>query len=125
MLNNGNQYAYVYILGSPYITNRITINSEHDIINIRMLSICPPTAFRPYFQEGYLAGTDNVTTKYDQKTELDFNNRLLAKFRIPNNKSFWGSGFNVIPEESLYPLNDPIYELCRQIKDGLNTKTNG
>lgn len=116
MLGNSSEHAYVYIFGLPYLTNRITINSEHDIINVRLLSICPPTALRPYFQEGYLAGTDNITTRYDQKNELDFNNRLIAKFKIPNDKAFWGSSFNRIPEESLYPANDPIYELCQQVK---------
>ncbi|TDS13064.1 FRG domain-containing protein [Sphingobacterium paludis] len=115
-MDNAEDFAYVFVFGLPYLTNRITINSEHDLINIRLLSICPPTALRPYFQEGYLAGTDDITTSYDTKTELDFNNRLLAKFKIPNNKSFWGKGFDQIPIKSLYPDKDPIFELCQQIK---------
>ena len=116
-MDNTEEFAYIFVFGLPYLTNRITINSEHDLINIRLLSICPPTAFRPYFQEGYLAGTDDITINYDTKTELDFNNRLLAKFVIPNNKSFWGRGFDPIPKKSLYPDNDPIFDLCQQIKD--------
>jgi len=79
-MDNTEDFAYIFAFGLPYLTNRISINSEHDLINIRLLSICPPTAFRPYFQEGYLAGTDDITTNYDTKNELDFNNRLLAKF---------------------------------------------
>lgn len=116
-MDNKENSAYIFVFGLPYLTNRISINSEHDLINIRLLSICPPTAYRPYFQEGYLAGTDDITTNYDAKTELDFNNRLLAKFVIPNNKTFWGRGFDPIPKKSLYPDNDPIYDLCQQIKD--------
>lgn len=116
-MDNKKEFAYIFVFGLPYLTNRITINSEHDLINIRLLSICPPTALRPYFQEGYLAGTDDITTNYDAKTELDFNNRLLAKFKIPNNDSFWGMGFDKIPKESLYPDKDPIFDLCLQIKD--------
>lgn len=115
-MDSKKDFAYVFVFGLPYLTNRITINSEHDLINIRLLSICPPTAYRPYFQEGYLAGTDDITFIYDTKNELDFNNRLLAKFVIPNNKSFWGRGFDPIPKKSLYPDNDPIFELCQQIK---------
>ena len=61
--------------GLPYITNRISVNSEQDLVNVRLLSICPPDALRPYFQEGYLAGTDEVTTDYDSKDELDFTKR--------------------------------------------------
>lgn len=116
-LDHDNEFAYIFIFGLPYITNRISVNSEHDIVNIRLLSICPPTALRPYFQEGYLTATDDITTNFDSKTELDFKNRLIAKFKIPNGKTFWGSGFNKIPKDSLYPTDDPIRELCMQIKD--------
>lgn len=117
MLGNSDPSAYVYVFGLPYLTNRISVNSEHDLINIRLLSICPPTALRPYFQEGYLAATDDITTSYEGKPELDFNNRLIAKFVIPNKESFWESGFNMIPRAALYPENDPIFELCEPIRD--------
>ena len=116
-LENKDDEAFIFVFGLPYLTNRISYNSEHDLINIRLLSICPPTALRPYFQEGYLVGTDDITTNFESKTELDFNNRLIAKFVIPNNDSFWGGGFHKIPKKSLYPDNDPIWELCQQIKD--------
>jgi hypothetical protein len=109
--------CYVYVLGLPYLTNRISINSEHDLVNIRLLSICPPAALRPYFQEGYLAGTADVTADFDTKTELDFRNRLIAKFEIPGTKSFWGTGFDQIPESSLYPRGDKIREVCEGLVD--------
>ncbi|HEY5176264.1 MAG TPA: FRG domain-containing protein [Terriglobales bacterium] len=111
--------CYVYVLGLPYLTNRISINSEHDIVNVRLLSICPPAALRPYFQEGYLAGTADVATEFDSKTELDFRNRLIAKFAIPRAKAFWGSGFDQIPETALYPRGDQILELCNALKSEL------
>lgn len=108
-------YGYVYVFGLPYITNRISINSEHDLVNIRLLSISPPDALRPYFQEGYLAGTEDITTEYTSKDELDFNNRLIAKFKIPVKESFWGSGFSKIPETVLYPKKDKVREICEAI----------
>ena len=108
--------CYVYVLGLPYLTNRISINSEHDIVNIRLLSICPPLALRPYFQEGYLAGTADVTFDFDSKTELDFRNRLVAKFKIPRGRPFWGQGFDQIPETALYPKDDQIQGLCTELK---------
>lgn len=115
LLNNTEEKGYVFIFGLPYLTNRISVNSEHDLMNIRLLSICPPTALRPYFQEGYLIGTDGVTDNYDKKSELDFNNRLISKFEIPNDSSFWGADFNGIPEHLLYPDADPVFELCKNI----------
>lgn len=106
---------FVFVFGLPYLTNRISVNSEHDLVNVRLLSICPPDALRPYFQEGYLAGTDEVTTDYLSKSELDFNNRLIAKFQISKKPGFWGQGFDPIPVEALYPKNDRIEALCREI----------
>jgi len=108
--------CHVYVLGLPYITNRISINSEHDIVIVRLLSICPPAALRPYFQEGFLAGTTDVTTDFDSKTELEFRHRLIAKFEIPRAQSFWGSGFEQIPETALYPRGDKILDLCNEIR---------
>lgn len=107
---------FVYVFGLPYVTNRISINSEQDLVNIRLLSICPPDALRPYFQEGYLAGTDEVTFDYfSSKDELDFNSRLIAKFQIGRGKSFWGQGFAPIPKEALYPADDRILDICKKI----------
>jgi FRG domain len=111
--------GYVHVLGLPYVTNRISINSEHDVVNVRLLSICPPAALRPYFQEGFLAGTADVTTEFESKTELDFRNRLIAKFAIPRAKAFWGPGFEQIPESALYPKGDLILELCAALRTEL------
>ncbi len=115
--NNTTDKGFVYIFALPYLSNRISVNSEHDLVNIRLLSISPPTALRPYFQEGYLVSTDGITDSYDTKSELGFNNRLVAKFEIPNDVSFWGHDFNRIPDNLLYPDNDPVLELCEEIKD--------
>jgi uncharacterized protein YutE (UPF0331/DUF86 family) len=87
---------------------------------VRLLSICPPDALRPYFQEGYLAGTEDITTEYESKTELDFKNRLIAKFEIPNEPSFWGRGFSKIPEAVLYPKGDRVEKICDLIKEKLS-----
>lgn len=107
--------AYIYVFGLPHISNRISVNSEHDTINIRLLSICPPDALRPYFQEGYLLGTWDVTENYNDKTSLDFNRRLMAKFSIPTSSSFWGKGFGRIPRDLLYPDNDIVQCICSGI----------
>jgi hypothetical protein len=120
-LTNNENSAFIYVFGLPYYSNRISVNSEHDLINIRLLSICPPQALRPYFQEGYLVGTDDITNEYINKGELDLNNRLIAKFEIPNTKKFWGRDFNKIPESALYPKGDTIEKICHEIGKELTT----
>lgn len=121
-LNNEHKTAFIYVFGLPYYTNRISINSEQDLINIRLLSITPPQALRPYFQEGFLVGTDDITNEYENKEELDLNNRLIAKFEIPNEKSFWGNSFDCIPKDALYPDNDKIEKICKEISENLKTE---
>lgn len=108
--------AFVFVFGLPYATNRISINSEHDVVLIRLLSICPPDALRPYFQEGYMTGTEDLTNEYESKTELDFKNRLIAKFELPTGQGFWGAGFSEIPRSVLYPRDDHVEELCKSIE---------
>ncbi|NLE83596.1 MAG: FRG domain-containing protein [Chloroflexi bacterium] len=117
--NNREERGIVAVFGLPYTTNRITYNSEHDLVIVRLLSICPPLALRPYFQEGYLAGTLDITRDYIDKSELDFNNRLVAKFSIPNNPSFWGKDFAGIPEPLLFPPDDRMAEICARVKTRL------
>lgn len=114
---NKQESAYIYVFGLPYYSNRISTNSEHDLVNIRLLSITPPQALRPYFQEGFLIGTEDITNEYEYKGELDLNNRLIAKFEIPNNDSFWGNDFDKIPENALYPNDDKIESICKEIED--------
>ena len=115
LLSSNADHGYVSVFGLPYVTNRISVNSEHDIVNVRLLSICPPDALRPYFQEGYLAGTDEITTEYESKDELDFNNRLIAKFRLQRD-DFWDPGFGPIPETALFPRDDQFEDICNKLK---------
>lgn len=122
-LYNKEKTAFIYVFGLPYFTNRISVNSEHDLINVRLLSISPPQALRPYFQEGYLVGTDDITNEYSNKSEMDLNNRLIAKFEIPNDEVFWGNDFDTIPETALYPKNDTIDKICKEIGQEISIDT--
>ena len=76
---------------------------------------------RPYFQEGYLAGTDESLDEYDSKSDLDFNRRLVAKFRLSKSAKFWGKGFSPIPKGALYPAGDKIARICKQINASAQT----
>jgi hypothetical protein len=116
-LTNSSKDGYFFVFGLPYITNRISRNSEHDIVNIRLISICPPEALRPYYQEGYLVGTDDLTADYEDRSHLDLKRRLIAKFRIKDSRIFWGDEHSMI--KSLLPVNDKIKTLCDEIRSEL------
>ena len=108
--------GFVYVFGLPYMTNRISSNSEQDLVLVRLLSICPPAALRPYFQEGYLAGTADITTECEDQSELDFNRRLIAQFEIPTPGAFWGRGLSRVGDSELFPSDDSIQKLCSSIE---------
>lgn len=119
MLDNDNEYAYVYVFALPYYTNRISVNSEHYLTNVRLLSVAPPQALRPYYQEGFLIGEDEFSETYTNKDELDLNNRLVAKFKFKNTKKFWGDSEKALTREDLYPKDDEIEALCKEVSNEL------
>ena len=119
VLNNSNEYAYIYAFALPYYTNRISVNSEHYLTNVRLLSVAPPQALRPYYQEGFLIGEDEFSETYTNKDELDLNNRLVAKFKFKNNEDFWGESERALTKEDLYPKDDEIETLCRDVSEEL------
>jgi len=121
-LPKNQDFGYVFVFGMPYITNRITINSEQDIVNIRLINICPPQALRPYFQEGNLVGTADVLNDYEERSELDFKRRLIAKFKISDHAKFWGDQQSL--ERYLMPKGDQIEALCQEIKNELKQENN-
>lgn len=124
LMNNTNEYAYIYIIGLPYVTNRISVNSEEYITNIRLISIAPPKAKRPYFQEGYLVGEDEIMeSDRINKEELDLARRVVYKFRISVN-SFNEEKIS-INQEKLLPsyVEDEVGSLCESVKSNILKQT--
>lgn len=118
-LNNVADSAYVFVFAFPYPNGTISYSTEEELLNVRLLSACPAEALRPHFQEGYLLGS--FPSRINRKQPfLDFGRRLIAKFEMPK-KSFWGSDFPAIPETALYPDNDEIEAICKEIKSKLGT----
>lgn len=121
-LRNPNKTGIIYLLGMPWMNQKIYHDTNEELVNIRLMSVCPPSARRPYFQEGYVAGpypeyrlSERSRIKY-----FDFSRRLIAKFEIPNNPSFWGHGvtmFRALPEEFVYPPNDPMQEILNPLME--------
>jgi hypothetical protein len=105
-------------LGFPHVNGSISYYVEEELVNLKLLTICPPTALRPFFQEGYLVG--DFPTKLKKSRELNFSRRLIAKFRIKK-LGFWDSNFTSIPTAALLPEGDKIQDLCDGIKAEVNS----
>jgi hypothetical protein len=116
---NPNETGVIYLLGMPWQTDSLGVNTFEELINMRLLSIMPPDAKRPYFQEGYLTGPFPRYRLDDTNRikHFDYAKRLIAKFEIPRIKDFWGAGFEEIPNEKLFQPNDELLNICRNLKD--------
>jgi hypothetical protein len=116
---NTGETGFINVLGMPWQTDAIGYNTFEEMVNLRLLSVCPPQAHRPFFQEGYLAGPfPNYQLDNPKRVDqFDFSRRLIAKFEIPMyNKNFWGRGFSRIPSQKLYQDNDEIKRICETLK---------
>lgn len=117
--------TFLYVLAMPQISGSITASSEAGIQIVRLLSICPPQALRPHYQEGYLVGEyPTITLKGKREyllKELDFGRRLLCKFRLGKPSTFWSHHFTNIQRGALFPdYDDKLKELTDEIKEQCN-----
>ncbi len=134
-LGRKSDYAYIYAFAIPYPTGRISINSEHYLTNIRLLSVVPSSVKRPHNQEGYLLGEDEMIKSDKISDEYDFRRRAIAKFKIylGEGSEFWGlEPYKDRPllENELYPdkndNSDSLADICKEIKttiESISSKT--
>lgn len=114
LMDNETPKAFIYVFALPYYTNRVSRNSEEEITNIRLLSICPPEAKRPYMQEGFLVGEEDVEIGGSALETYDLRRRLIAKFEIPNTPIFWDEE-SQLTKAQLYPQDDIFNEICKEV----------
>ena len=108
----------IYVFGFPHTNGSISYYADEELINLRLLSIGPPGAMRPQFQEGYLVGTFPTTEIPRRTVHYDLSRRLIAKFEI-RRKKFWDINFHEIPQKALFPRVDRMEQLARRIHQSL------
>jgi hypothetical protein len=110
----------VYVFGFPHTNGSISYYADEELINLRLLNICPPIAMRPHFQEGYLVGTFPTTEIRRRHFKYDVSRRLLAKFKFQS-RGFWNRSFHRIPDSALYPQNDGMERIADFIHSSLES----
>lgn len=110
----------IYVFGLPHTNGSISYYADEEMINLRLLSICPPVALRPHYQEGYLVGTFPTTSIRRRTVQYDLSRRLVAKFRIKKRR-FWNSDFHEIPESALFPANGEMEDMAQRINSELES----
>jgi len=121
-LRHEKETGYLFVLGFPHVNGSISYYVEEALINIKLLSICPPAAQRPYFQEGFLMGTFPTVVR-KKHTNLDAASRMVAKFRLAwGEEDFWKEGYTSIPTNALFPDDDDVEIICDGIKKEIDSK---
>ena len=111
---SGTTPGVLMVIGMPHPHGSISYYVEELLCNLRLLSICPPEAKRPYYQEGYTAGTFPTRGPEPISSAPDFAKRLIAKYRLP--ASFWSSEYPPIPYDALFPRSDTMRDLAEQVR---------
>lgn len=105
----GVKIGYLYVFGLPYPNQSISHFIDLGIVLLKLQNICPVEALRPRYQEGYLVGKYPFNFKIESNDNLA--RRLVAKFKLDNsNDNFWDNSFSIMPDEVLFPKNDPMEE---------------
>jgi hypothetical protein len=110
-----NDSNFVFVFGFPYPNGSITYSVDSELLNIRLLSICPPEAQWPYFQEAFLVGSF-PSRRTHKHPNLDVGVRLIAKFKLLG-EGFWDKDFQPIPERALFPARDRVDQICSRLRD--------
>jgi hypothetical protein len=113
--------GYVYVIGLPHPQGSISHFIDQDIVLVKLQNVCPPSALRPHYQEGYLAGKMPITQSKQGGDNLA--RRLVGKYLIDNtDNKFWNAGFSAIPEKALFPINDSFKNDLNSIIKSVNKK---
>lgn len=117
-LNSDAANGYLFAFGFPHPNGSISYSVEDELLNVRLLSICPPVATRPHFQEGFLVGSF-PSMRERRHPNLDLGVRLIAKFKL-GRPGFWTREFHAIPQGALYPTSDRMRAICKDISSSVD-----
>lgn len=113
-LDRGGGNACVYMLGFEGISPNIFYSYRERYQLIRLSSVMPKIAKRPFYQEGYFLG-DFPQGRCFEEQRTNFACRLLAKFSF-DPKTFWTSGMKALPRSVLYPRKDEMEQIMKRIE---------
>lgn len=110
---NSSRSAIVYMLGLEEVSPTIFYSyfTGHQLI--RLLSVMPKTASRPFYQEGYMLAAFPQKLCFEA---VNYSARMLAKFEFdPDN--FWPTNLPAIPNDVLYPSSDKLDQALGEMRE--------
>ena len=99
--------GYVYVVGMPHSTGSISVSVDENLVLARLQSACPPIAKRPHYQEGFLVGRFPLyEAESDSGVKSSLLRRLVAKFVLRDEGTFWNRSFPLMEKHALLPDDD-------------------
>jgi hypothetical protein len=111
--------GFVYMLGFEGLSPTIFYSHRDRYQLIRLSSIMPKIAKRPFYQEGYLLG-DFPRERCFEADRTNFACRLMAKFSFES-KDFWIGGMRALSRSVLYPEGDEMEKMAGAIMRELSS----
>ena len=105
----------VYMIGMPYSTGPVTFDANSELYLMRLLSLMPPIAERPFFQEGFLVGSEFPRRDLKALHEADLSCRIIAKFELAGDRKQWERDLGKVDRSAIYP-NDRFSSITREIR---------
>jgi hypothetical protein len=119
---NGRSDGELYVVALPPSTNSITFEADQHVVLARLQAVCPPTAKRSHYQDGFLVGRfpflgptpNEIDSRPDQVSDLS--RRLVARIKLKDEGRFWDADFPRMSPSSLMPpaSNDQLLERFHQ-----------
>lgn len=107
--------CYIVVFGFPHLQGtEILYKTKPNIINVPLLSNCPPEFLRPHFQEAHAICLNLITCKNQDKCKHDQKRNLVAIIKVNGNQS---DNKYCLNDEYLQLNNEPgCITLCRSNK---------
>lgn len=135
---NAAKEGHLYVVALPASTNSVTCDTDQHIVLARLQAVCPLTAKRPHYQDGFLAG--RFPFAHPTPNQIDNNpaeasslsRRLLARIILRDDptadgargKGFWCNDFPRMSKASLMPgpEKDEMLSKFDEYKDEIDAK---
>lgn len=108
----------VYMVGMPYTSGPITFDANKELYLMRLLSLMPPIAERPFYQEGYLVGSEFPRRGLAAVSESDLACRVMAKFELFGEVERWKAELGHTDRKMIYP-EDEFSRIAKSIRGRL------
>lgn len=106
----------VYDIALPFVEGPLTLNANEELYLMKLDSLMPSLALRPFIQESYLVGDELIRRGIEDLSGADLRRRVIASFQLCGDREQWLNevGFDA---DALMIRDDGFSDLKHKISD--------